>query len=130
MVKEKKEIRDFGLLVGIAFIIIGALFLWRGKGFWTYLMGVGVLLVLLGLIFPLVLKPVYKGWMAMARFLGGIMTYVILFLLFYIVVTPIALLYRLFNPDPLKLKFDPSVSSYWVKREVRTKEVSSYRHQF
>ncbi|MCL5038022.1 MAG: SxtJ family membrane protein [Chloroflexi bacterium] len=130
MKNERSENRKFGLVLGAAFILLGALLYWREKSFWPYIAAFGALLIISGLLIPGLLGPVRSGWMAFAHFIGTIMTSVIMFIMFYLVVTPIAIVYRLFNHDPLKLKFDPGTKSYWIKREHAGIEPSRYKHQF
>jgi hypothetical protein len=80
--------------------------------------GVGLLLIILGFIFPSVLRPIYKIWMLLAFFIGGIVSRVILTVLFYVVLTPIGLVLRLFGKDILDKKFDKRRKSYWVKKDL------------
>jgi len=127
---DKKEVRNFGLIVGAIFLFIGILFFLRQKDYWNYLMGFGSTLVLLGVIAPGILGPFYRGWMAGAKYIGIMVTFVVLYLVFYLIVTPTGFLFRLFNPDPLRLKFDKSAKTYWMKREDYSREPSRYRHQF
>ena len=68
--KERKSLREFGLTVGIAFGVLAALLFWREKAHYIYFVPVSAALILLGLIVPLVLRPIRKGWMAMAAALG------------------------------------------------------------
>jgi hypothetical protein len=45
------------------------------------------------------------------------MSSLILMMLFFVTVTPIAFIYRLLGKDPLRLKFEPDSSSYWIARQ-------------
>ncbi len=83
--------RDFGLVVGTVFALLGAWWLYRGKFEWAapVLLCVGAVLVLLGLVFPRALVLPNRVWTALASLLGYVMTRVILALVFFLVVTPI-----------------------------------------
>ena len=126
----KRELRKFGLTVGIALGVFGGLFLWRGKDFFDILFYIGGAFILLGLTAPIVLKPVQKVWMSIAIMLGWVMTRVILCILFFLVVTPIGLIARLFGKGFLDLKLDPDASTYWVQKRSPRTDKSDYEKQF
>ena len=126
----KRELRKFGLTVGIALGIFGGLFLWRGKEYYDILFYIGGSFILLGLAIPIVLKPIQKVWMTLAIILGWVMTRVILSILFYVVVTPIGLISRLFGKEFLDLKFDKDAQSYWVPKQSPRTDKSDYEKQF
>lgn len=112
--KSDSELRKFGITIGIAFAILGAIFLWRGKPLWIYFEGTAGVFVLTGLLLPRVLRPVERVWMKGAHVLGIIMTHVILSVTFYLVITPVGLIMRLFGRDPLHRRYDRNARSYWV----------------
>jgi len=127
---SKRELRKFGLTVGIALGIFGGLFLWRGRGYYDILFYIAGAFILLGLVFPIVLKPIQKVWMTLAVILGWVMTRVILCILFYVVVTPIGLISRLFGKAFLDLKFDENAQTYWVPKKSSGTDKSGYEKQF
>lgn len=126
----RKELRKFGITFGIVLGLLGGLFFWRGKEHYSYFFILSVAFGLLGLIVPVVLKPVYKGWMTLAVLLGWLMTRVILIVLFYVVVTPIGILARSFGKDFLQLKFDRNTDSYWIPKGTLGSERGRYENQF
>ena len=117
---SKKALRSFGRVVGGVLLIIAAVVWWRNDFTLTtaasVLGGLGTALVLLGLIVPVVLKPVYRVWMALAVVLGFIMTRVILTAVYYLIMTPIGLIMRLLGKDPLHRRPDPNTASYWIPK--------------
>lgn len=125
-----KELRKFGLTVGIALALIGGLFLWRGKDHYFFFFILSGALLVIGLAAPILLKPIHKIWMSLAVLLGWFMTRVILIVLFYLVVTPIGLLARLCGKDFLNLKFDNNADSYWISKERIKFKKSDYERQF
>ncbi|MAT59890.1 MAG: hypothetical protein CMF23_18095 [Ignavibacteriae bacterium] len=117
---DLNELKKFGKTVGAVFSAIGLfLFLYHKMQFGFYIGGLGILLVLLGFIFPRSLKNPYKIWMTLALVMGFFMSRLILTILFYFVVTPIGLLAKMFRKDFLDRKFNKEKSSYW---NYRTKE--------
>ena len=124
---NKKEIRKFGFLIGGVLIAISIFMLWKALHYYQLIFVIGVSFILLGLIIPMILKPVYIIWMPFATILGWIMTRVILTILFYLIVTPIGLIARIFGAKFLDLSWNSTVGSYWNKRD---KTVSDIEKQF
>ena len=124
------DLRKFGLMVGGGLILLGVLLLLRHRSSYLALCGAGALLAALGVIWPRALKYVYIAWMALAFTLGFIMSNVILTLFFFLFVTPIGLLARLFQKDFLARKWDKRAASHWIQcgREVKT--ANTYERQF
>ena len=125
-----RELRRFGVVVGMVFGLLGGLLTWRGKDFGVYFLAVFAVLLLLGLALPKVLRPLHKAWMTLAMVMGWFMTRVILHLLFYLVVTPTALLGRLFGKQFLDLRFDGKADSYWIPKESVATDRRDHERQF
>ena len=124
-----KEIRKFGL---IAFVFLGclaAVSIWRGNLVLKYFFGCLAIIGFGLLVTPRPLTPVYNGWIKITRTISRIFTIVVLSFAYYLVVTPTALIKRIFGGRPLPLKPDPNLSSYWVSRTepVQPKERFSKR---
>jgi hypothetical protein len=113
---DSREIRRFGLIAFIFFGSLCALGLWNKRLVPSYIFG---LLSILGCSFILVpsrLRSIYVGWLKIAHFLGTIITILILTLAYYLVITPSALIKRIFGGRPLPVMPDREASSYWVDR--------------
>jgi Saxitoxin biosynthesis operon protein SxtJ len=125
-----RDLRKFGLTVGGVLVAIGILFLLRHKPSYPFFLWPGVALIILGAVAPRALKYLYIAWMSLALTLGFVMSYVILTLFFFFVVTPIALLARLFRKDFLAQRLDRQAATYWIRCETETKAPGSYERQF
>ena len=115
---EIKQIRTFGIGCAVLFAIFGTISVLRHgwEGFpWQYIVSVAALSV--SLLFPILLWPVYKIALLVAHALGWFNTRLFLSIIFYLIFTPIALVFRLFGKDPLARKFENENSSYWIARE-------------
>ncbi len=101
---SKKQLREFGLLIGIGFpILIGWLLpTIVGHGFRAWSLLIGVPGLILGLTAPRLLYYPYKYWIAIGHALGWVNSHIILGLVFIIVLQPIAFLMRLSGYDPLR----------------------------
>ena len=109
-----RELRQFGWTLIIGFCLLGAVFFWRGKmntayGFWSIAPPLGIVVLLI----PSAAKQLYKLWMGWAYIMGTVVTRVILTLLFFGVITPVAIFFRCIGRDLLRLKRDPNIESYW-----------------
>jgi hypothetical protein len=128
--KTPAELRRFGCTVGGVFLVLAAISWWRGHEIPPLVLAtLGTLLVVPGLLFPAVLGPVERGWMAFALVLGAINTRILLTLVYVVVVTPIAWLRRL-SEDPLDRRLGTDATSHWVPREKQPIDPESYRKQF
>lgn len=127
---ERKDLRNFGLTVGLALALIGAILWWFTKPAYPYFLISGGVLILLGLLLPQILKPLQKGWMTLAVILGWIMTRVILFIFFYLVFTLVGLIGRLFGKQFLSLKGKTGTSSQWNHRQPAPYDKSWTDRQF
>ena len=127
---RRRELKKFGITVGIAFAAFGVLFLIRGKTFYPYFLGVGGAFLLFGLLLPAALRPVHRVWMAAAYALGWFMTRLILTVLFFVIVTLFALIGRIIRRDPLNLKFRDGADSYWIRTREAMRARSDYERQF
>ena len=126
----KKELRSFGITVGIVFGILAFALWWQGKANFIYFADISAILIIFGLVIPIVLKPIQKIWMGFALVIGYFMTRVILSVLFYLILTPLSLISRIRGKDFLNLKIDKNVASYWIKRDELSFNKESYEKQF
>src|SRR3972149_92800 len=114
LIKEtKKDLRKFGLTVGTVLLLIAAFLFYFEKPSAIYFGAIGSFLFLTGLFFPRTLKPFNKIWMGFAIILGLVMSRVILTIVFYFVLTPIAFLAKIFGKKFMILKYDKSAKTYW-----------------
>ena len=127
---SRRDLRNFGLSVGIVLILIGLLLWYYARAVYPYFLGIGAGLILLGLAAPAVLKPLQKVWMALAVMLGFVMTRLILSLLFFLIFTPMRFIVFLTGRKLLDLKIDKNSSSYWLSREERVYNREDCEKQF
>ncbi|MGI9509633.1 MAG: SxtJ family membrane protein [Geminicoccaceae bacterium] len=131
--------RGFGLTVGGILLAIALVRL--GLGWWQtgevafgwvnmVLGGVGIVLLTLGQLAPSSLAPLNRAWTKLGLVLFKIVNPIVLGLIFVSTVLPIGLLIRAFGKDPLRLRFDPEASSYWIMRDPPGPSPESMKQQF
>ena len=115
-VKESSD-RSFGLVFAAFFAVVGTLWLIDGDrgGFWWLVPALITLAI--ALLRPRVLAPFSRLWLRFGRLLSRVTTPIVMGVLFLTVVTPIALLRRAVGSDPLRLKLEPTATTYWIPRE-------------
>jgi Saxitoxin biosynthesis operon protein SxtJ len=126
---QVKELRQFGLLVGGVFSVIG---LWpmflREEPLRLWAVVLGSLLILLGSLAPTWLAPIHRGWMWVGHVLGWINTRIILGVIFYGLITPIGIVFRMLGKDTMRQSFSDTSSTYRVNRQPRPR--SHMKFQF
>jgi hypothetical protein len=124
---DRRVLRQFGLLALGVFLALGALTMWRGHflglslgaatrpvaiALWT----VGGISGLLALVRPEANRPFYVALSLITYPIGYAMSYVLMGALFYGVLTPVNLVFRLIGRDALGRAFDHRADSYWIRR--------------
>lgn len=113
---SNKAIRKFALVI----LLLLAYFIFRSfhLGFikTASFLGGASLVLLIGLIFPRLLRNVYRAWLVIGFLLGWFVSRVILFCIFFFVLTPFGFLGRLFNKKFLDLNFREQKQSYWIPK--------------
>lgn len=125
-----KLLRQFAGLWLIVFPLLAAVRVWRGHADnWAIgLAVVGVVVGLLGLVKPEAMRPIYSGWMLAAFPIGWTVSQLMLLVLFYLVFTPVGLVFRLMRRDALNLR-RRDVTSYWAVKP-RAARAEDYFRQF
>lgn len=123
---------SFGLVFVLVFLVIG---LWPLIGDWANFTGiriwaVGIALALLVVSFaiPRLLAPANGLWIRFGFLLGRIMNPIIMGVLFFIVLSPVAVVMRLSGKDILSLKQNRGAKTYWIVRN--DEEPPSMSNQF
>lgn len=125
---SKKELRSFGLLVGATFSGVGIWpLLMRGEALRLWAIGLGGVLILFGGMSPGILAPVHKVWMRVGHALGWVNTRILLGLVFFGLVTPMGILFRLMGKDVMGQTFVRDSPTYRVLRRPRPQGHMKYQ---
>ena len=124
-----KMLRQFAALWIVAFAGLAA---WHGllhqeRTAGLVLAGLAVTVGPLGLIAPSTIRPIFVGWTVLAFPIGWVVSRVVLLLLFAVVVTPVALFFRVRGRDALALKRKTGATTYWMKKAAAPDLASYFR---
>ncbi len=122
--------RKFGLFFTSVFVILASWFYWRYDSVLTPLFfAISGCFALTTTLAPSLLQPLNHIWFFLGKLLGKIVHPVVLLLLFFILITPISLVTRLFGRDELKLK-KRFVQSFWIERVPIGPSPESFKNQY
>ena len=107
--------RSFGIVFFIVFLLIALYPLINSEDIRTWSFITSIIFLILGLINSKILTPFNKLWLKLGIFLGKIISPIIMVIIFFLVVTPIALIMRILGKDVLNLKYNNS-KSYWIEK--------------
>ena len=127
MIKKKENNKSFGILFFIVFCIIGFWPILKGNEINLIFLILSLPFLILGLMNSKLLTPLNKAWIKLGESLGAIIAPIIMALVFFIILTPVSLIVRLFGKDLLGLKFSDKSKSYWIKRD---KDLGTMRKQY
>ena len=122
--------RAFGVVFAVVFAIVGLWPLIDGAAVRIWALVIGALFAAAAVFAPVVLRPLNRLWFLLGMALHKVVNPLVMAILFYSTVTPMALLMRLAGKDPLRLKFDRQAKSYWIKRQPAGPAPESMRRQF
>ncbi|MEC7136952.1 MAG: SxtJ family membrane protein [Pseudomonadota bacterium] len=118
--------RSFGILFFVVLLIIGVWPLKNGNNPYYVILIISFIFLILGLTNSKFLTPLNKTWVKFGELLGRIIAPLVMALVYFIILTPISLLLRIFGKDLLNLKYSKG-NSYWIKRD---KNIGTMDKQF
>jgi Saxitoxin biosynthesis operon protein SxtJ len=126
----KSSDRSFGLVFATATAIIGLSPLLHLSSPRWWALGVAVIFALLATLRPAVLHPLNVAWLALGRLMHRVMSPLVMGAVFFLCVTPVAAIMRLWKKDILSLVYRPDLSSYWIERESPPPIEVTFRRQY
>ena len=118
--------RSFGIVFFVVFVLIAIYPLINNDEIRLWSLVISIIFLILGIFNSKLLTPLNRIWFKFGLLLGKVISPIIMFLVYFTVVTPTGLLLRLFNKDILNLKFNKK-SSYWINKE---KNIGTMKDQF
>lgn len=129
----RQHVKEFGCIFGILAFGIAAYLMYKDHTLVEralYLSIGGAIFTVLGYLAPLVLYPVWKGWMYGAEKIGMVMTLLIMSVTWIIMVTPLSFLLKAIGKRMMDLTFRTAVPSYWEKTKDTWSDGSFLKRQF
>ena len=129
---KSKQLQNFGK-IALAMTVIISLLLYLLKGVaiqWLLIIcAFGFITFIISKISLKLTKLIYLGMILLTMPIGWIVSFTVLAVFYYLLLTPLGLFFRLIGRDPLYRKFDPAAKSYWMSRRP-PKGLEQYFHQF
>ena len=125
--KTQSSNRSFGILFFVVFLIISLWPLKNGNTLNFYFLAASIIFLILGVINSKLLSPLNKAWIKFGEILGLIIAPIVMGIVYFVILTPVSLIVRLFGKDLLGLKFLKGKETYWIKRN---KKLTSMDKQF
>jgi len=109
--------RTFGIVSAVLFALIAAWPLWNGRDVRWWAAAISAVVLVVAWLRPTALGLLNRLWLRFGLLLNRIVTPVVMAVIFFVTVTPTALIMRVFGRDPLRRRFDPVATSYWIERQ-------------
>ena len=107
--------RSFGIVFFVVFLLITIYPLTHGGDIRIWSATISFVFLVLGLLNSSILTPLNKIWFKFGIVLGKIISPLIMGIIFFLVVTPIGIMMRIFGKDVLNLKYNKN-QSYWIEK--------------
>lgn len=122
--------RNFGIVFTAFFALLAGLALWRGSDLWQWFSSISAVILIIAFAAPRLLsKPNYL-WFRFGLALNTITSPLILGIIYFLTVTPMALVMKAAKRDPLRLRWEEKSKSYWIQRDPPGPEPESMTRQF
>jgi len=123
---DSKGLCYFGLMLGTILIALFGFILpwswgWDSCPNYLWIM-TGALVLMWALTAPDSMRGLYHGWMRIALVIGNVINRIILAIVYFVVITPMGLIMRMMDKDPMHRKLDTSMVSYRVISKVRDRD--------
>lgn len=122
--------RTFGLVFSSVFALSAFLPLLSGGKIRYWALAVSGAFLLASLVAPTLLSGLNRLWTKLGWLMHRFVSPVALAVLFFAVLTPYAIVMRIFRKDPLCLRFQLDASTYWIDRKVAEKSKVNFTRQF
>ena len=115
--KSKNSVKSFGILFFIVFLLIGLWPLINNGNLRIWSLILSFVFLILGITESKILIPLNKYWIKLGELLGKIIAPIVMAIIFFLVLTPISYLLRIFKKDVLNLFISNKVNTYWINRD-------------
>jgi len=129
---KSKQLQNFGKIALAASVIISLLlYLLKGVAIqWLLIIcAFGFMVFIISMISLKLTKIIYLGMILLTMPIGWVVSFILMAAVYFLMLAPLGLIFRLIGRDPLCRRFDPTAESYWMSRRP-PKGLEQYFHQF
>ena len=112
--------KSFGITFAIIFLLLSLYFFFKNFTFFFFTISISSILLIISFSFPSILRIPNILWFKFGKLLGFVVSYIIMFILFYSIGVLTSLYLKISNKDPLSRKFLKNIDSYWLKKQKQT----------
>ena len=122
--------RSFGVVFTLVFLAVGTWTVSGGQSEGWLFLASAVLFFIVAMVRPSVLGPLNRAWMKLGLLLSRVINPFILGVIFFLIITPMAVVRRLLGKDSLHLESKLGLESYWIDRNPPGPKPGSMTRQF
>ena len=115
-IKNKSSNKSFGIVFFIFFLLVSLYPLLKDNEIRYWSLILSLVFLILGLINSKLLSPLNKLWFKFGVFLGKVISPFIMFIIFFLIVTPIGMIMRILKKDLLNIEFNDKKKTYWIEK--------------
>ena len=114
---KENSVKNFGYLFFIIFFAIFAYQLFYEKNLNYILIFISFFFLVSAIFYFQILIIFYEVWIKFGLFLGKFISPIVMAIIFFLIITPIGIIIKVFKKDVLNLKFNKNLLSYWITKE-------------
>lgn len=122
--------RSFGMVMATAFALLTLINMWHLGRAWPWTGALATVFFVLSWLCPSALRPLNWIWFKFGLLLHKVVNPIVMALVFFGTVFPTGIIMRALSKDPLRLKWNPDASSYWIERRPPGPAPESMKDQF
>ena len=126
IIKKPSE-KSFSIVFSIIFFLVALFFLNKSYFICINFLVISFLTLMIGLFKPHYLIQINLIWFKLGIFLGGIISPVIIGIIYFILVFPTGVILKLFNKDPILKNTGKNKPTYWITRKT---PIYPFKNQF
>ena len=121
--------QKFGVVFTVFFILLGSYFLYNDSLYLgIFLTCVSLIFAILTYFFQSFLSPLNFAWFKFGILLGKLVNPIVMGVLFYLLISPVAVISKLFGRDELKIK-KTETNTFWINKKIE-KDLKSFKNQY
>ena len=124
--KNQSSNKTFGILFFVVLLLVGIWPVLNNENPRVFLVILSILFLILGLLNSKLLTPLNILWIKLGEVLGKFISPIVMFFIYFTILTPLSFLIRITGKDLLKIKYSKK-KSYWITRK---KDVGPMNRQF